>query len=125
LSRRCAAAIRPLDLVGRLGGDEFAIVLPGCGIDETRQVGERLQALVAASPFPLAGAADGLTTAVTLSIGGAAGRYPSMDVALAEADAVLYEAKRHGRDRLLMADADGIEDGDPVGPGVSVQLSQP
>ena len=125
LSRRCAAAIRPLDLVGRLGGDEFAIVLPGCGIDETRQVGERLQALVAASPFPLAGAADGLTTAVTLSIGGAAGRYPSMDVALAEADAVLYEAKRHGRDRLLMADADGIEDGDAVIPGASVQLSQP
>jgi len=104
LSRRCAAAIRPFDLLGRIGGDEFALILPGCGIEETRHIAVRLQQLVAAEPFTLAPSAAVPNIVVTLSIGGAADRFTSMHHALAEADAALYEAKRRGRNRMWMAE---------------------
>jgi len=103
LSRRCTAAIRPFDLLGRLGGDEFAVVLPQCDRHQLRSVGQRLLDLVAAEPFALADGPDAERITVTLSIGGAAGRFGSIDEALVEADAALYEAKRRGRDQLWVA----------------------
>jgi len=35
--------------VARIGGDEFAVLLPGCGVAEATQVGERLRAGLAAA----------------------------------------------------------------------------
>lgn len=102
LSRRCAEAVRPFDLVGRLGGDEFAVLLPGCDAGQTVDIGRRLIDTVTAAPLPLPGP-DGGSLAVTLSVGGASGRFSSMDDALAEADAALYEAKRRGRDQLWLS----------------------
>lgn len=47
--KACVAAwrtqLRPTDVLARLGGDEFGVLLPGCGLDQARAIGERLAGL--------------------------------------------------------------------------------
>lgn len=42
LVERMKASLRSYDAIGRYGGDEFLVVLPGCGLVETREVCRRL-----------------------------------------------------------------------------------
>jgi diguanylate cyclase (GGDEF)-like protein/PAS domain S-box-containing protein len=47
--KACVAAwrtqLRPTDILARLGGDEFGLLLPGCGLEQARSIGERLARL--------------------------------------------------------------------------------
>jgi len=101
-------ALRAIDTVGRWGGEEFIAVLPETDIDSAAETAERIRDLVAAHPFE---AIDG--AALTCSIGVAA--YPangtSHDELLKRADSAMYEAKRNGRDRVVVAGAE--TDGSP------------
>jgi diguanylate cyclase (GGDEF)-like protein len=83
-------ALRETDTLARYGGEEFAVALPGCELDEAEIVLERLRRLTP----------DGLTC----SIGVASwdGREAD-DELVARADAALYDAKRSGRDALVVA----------------------
>jgi diguanylate cyclase (GGDEF)-like protein/PAS domain S-box-containing protein len=94
--------LRPQDLLARFGGDEFAAVLYDVSQDEARQIGERILGHVAESRFECAGVEP---FRLTLSIGlcpitGEFDEHTLMSVA----DAALYEAKRRGRNRLVLAD---------------------
>lgn len=88
--------VRASDIAGRLGGDEFALVLPNMDaaaampyVEELRQ---RLLATMGEHGWP-----------VTFSIGVASyGVTPlDFDAALAQADALMYEVKNGGRNRIL------------------------
>jgi diguanylate cyclase (GGDEF)-like protein len=99
---RMRSEIRAADVVGRLGGEEFGVVLRGAGGDETARRAEAIRAAVAARPLELGEA----HVALTVSIGAAvleADRIPSVERWLAAADAALYEAKRGGRNRVVVA----------------------
>ncbi|MBX3767691.1 GGDEF domain-containing protein [Ralstonia pickettii] len=95
LSEALARVLRPKDLFGRLGGDEFAVLLPGCGLDDTLAVVDRIKAAVAASESPVG--------PLTISVGAAPLRR-GQDLArlLADADVGLMEAKRQGRNRVCV-----------------------
>lgn len=105
--RRVAAvtagfARRPYDMAARYGGEEFVLMLPGAL--ELDAVLERLRAAVEALQVPhiLSRAAEVLT----VSVGGASAiptEGLSLDL-LREADARLYEAKRLGRNRIVIAE---------------------
>ena len=88
-------AMRGADIAVRWGGDELLVVLPNTGIDGARSFGERVRAGVEAL--------DGdIFRGVTLSCGLAEldpGEEPSE--ALERADAMLYEAKDQGRNRVV------------------------
>ena len=92
-----AAMVRPYDSVGRYGGEEFLIVAPGCGLEETWELAERVRTHVAACSIM----AGGSHVKVTLSLGIATGETAAdTEKALHAADTAMYAAKRAGRNRV-------------------------
>jgi len=104
LARRLQSAMRPYDMVGRYGGEEFIMVVPRCDATFGGYVAERLRQAVVSEPF----SACGQSLSVTLSLGVAACRGstdPEGECLIQAADAALYEAKRAGRNRVMVADS--------------------
>ncbi len=95
--------VRAYDTVARMGGEEFAILCPGLDALEARAVAERI---IEATPVVCAGAL-GRTFRQTVSIGIAL--FPDHgefgDALLRKADAALYDAKKQGRNRVVVAGA--------------------
>jgi diguanylate cyclase (GGDEF)-like protein len=96
--------LREEDLVGRFGGEEFLLLLPDTSADQAFVVAEKVRAAVASYPFRFAGSQP----LERVSISGGVAAYPAHALdsraLLHAADEALYEAKRQGRDRVLLAD---------------------
>jgi diguanylate cyclase (GGDEF)-like protein len=94
-------SIRAIDYAARYGGEEFLILLYGAGPKEGVHVANRIRTRVAAEPFGDARA----PARVTISIGVAV--FPwhgdTAEAVTASADAALYEAKRGGRNQVVVA----------------------
>ncbi len=105
--RRTVEAVRSADMVGRYGGEEFLVVMPSCPSEEIAACAERIRAAICGSPIQAAG--TGLT--VTVSIGVVSAHFPahSGESAIHAADLALYEAKRGGRNRVVVGK---MEEGD-------------
>lgn len=94
------AAVRVGDVVARVGGEEFTLVLVDAPQERAEAVCERIRMTVAAYPW------HELSPAlhVTVSLGGAMATPGEGARSLAtRADAALYRAKRHGRNRVSFA----------------------
>jgi diguanylate cyclase (GGDEF)-like protein len=85
-----AGLVREGDFLARYGGEEFAVILPACPASEIREVTERLRGAVPENQ--------------TCSVGVATwnGSEPGEEL-VGRADDALYEAKRTGRDRAVIA----------------------
>jgi diguanylate cyclase (GGDEF)-like protein len=89
-------SIRASDVGVRTGGDEFLVLLPRGGLDDARVQAERVRDALAAQ-----GRAEP-HSAITVSFGVAAWRPGrTAEQVLEAADAMLYAAKRAGRDRIM------------------------
>ncbi|WP_420143872.1 sensor domain-containing diguanylate cyclase [Sphingobium sp.] len=100
VARCCATLSRPSDSVGRIGGEEFALLLPETGEADALAAAERFRLAIADLVIP-----HDPPLRVTASFGVAAiggGRMTSKDW-LSAADAALYDAKRGGRNRAVLA----------------------
>jgi diguanylate cyclase (GGDEF)-like protein len=99
------AAIRDLlrdcDLCGRFGGEEFVLLLPRTTAAQAFEVTERIRQAISQLAIPRDGT---IAIRVTISIGVAvpSEARPTHDDLLAAADHALYQAKRSGRDRVVM-----------------------
>ena len=96
----CRSALRATDFACRLGGDEFVVVLPNTGREQAIQFAKRLHDRFRKelSRFSVEG------TIVTASIG-VTTMFPedrSYEDTLQRADRALYEAKRMGKDRIVL-----------------------
>lgn len=88
--------VRGSDVGVRTGGDEFVILIPRGTLDEARVVGERVREAVL-----LQGQTEP-TLAITVSAGAAAWRPGrTAEQVLETADAMLYGAKRAGKNRVM------------------------
>jgi diguanylate cyclase (GGDEF)-like protein len=101
LAKLAMGALRQEDIFARYGGEEFAILCRGVKLQHAGVLGERLRGNVESSIFEH----DGRRLPVTISVGVAA--YPTSPVEtpfqlIAAADEALYEAKRCGRNRVLL-----------------------
>lgn len=87
------ALLRSPDLLGRFGGEEFMLMLPETSLDEAVLVADRIRE---------ACFKDTELHACTVSIGVTTNRHDddTVDSLLARADAAMYRAKAHGRNRV-------------------------
>lgn len=100
-----ACAQRSGDLAVRYGGEEFVVILPGVGRDEGAALAETIRRTMQAQGLQHTDASP--AGVVTVSIGIASciprpGERPH-DL-LKAADAAMYEAKRRGRNNVVVAD---------------------
>ena len=87
-------------LLARIGGEEFAILLPGADDRTAVMAAERIRAHLNEAPINAAGG----DLRVTASFGVAlAHTTEDLASAMARADEALYQAKRTGRDRVVLA----------------------
>jgi diguanylate cyclase (GGDEF)-like protein len=99
------AELRASDLFARYGGEEFVLLMPSTPTPEAaRSVVERIRHAVAAHDWHVVLGEQ--APAVTVSAGIATWRRDeSAELVLAHADAALYDAKRLGRNRSVIAGA--------------------
>ena len=94
------ATLRPDDVFARIGGDEFAVFFPRTPLDGALLVLESIYARLARSPFQF----DGNSRTFSASAGIASARDGESPESLRRrADEALYEAKRQGRGRWVVA----------------------
>ena len=91
--------LREVDRIGRFGGEEFLVMLPGASGEHAQAVAERVRAAVRERALEHSGG----KIPITISIGIAQWQSDDASQLLVRADAALYEAKRAGRDRVVLA----------------------
>lgn len=101
IANRLLATVRNSDFVARLGGDEFVLIFNALGsIDEAVGIAERILECVR-EPVTVAGHQVQVSGSMGITI------YPldnsDIEALMQHADAAMYQAKKLGRDRLVLA----------------------
>ena len=98
-ARRLQSELRGGDVLGRFGGEEFVVFVPAVSRERAAQIASRLRRAIGGCPFAVGGHALG----VTVSVGAEwFGEGVALEEAIRRADALLYEAKAQGRNRIVM-----------------------
>jgi diguanylate cyclase (GGDEF)-like protein len=102
----CQQHLHPHDIFGRFGGEEFAFVFPACGPAEARRRSEVMRVAISAVSTKV----DDVELVVSASFGVAATASSGHELRqlLAHADSALYEAKRAGRNRVMMHEGEVV-----------------
>ncbi|WML32965.1 diguanylate cyclase [Clostridium sp. OS1-26] len=94
-------ACREIDIISRNGGEEFTVLLLDCSASNAVRIAERIRKDVEANKFYVS---DKISIYVTVSIG--VSMYPdktnNIDMLLENADLALYEAKKTGRNKVMV-----------------------
>lgn len=96
----------PQASAARFGGEEFAVVLPGVSRSEASRFAETVRSSICTADMPV----DVTTSVGVCHLDAAPGEPGSLIVA---ADEALYEAKRAGRNRVVVRDATTTVGGPP------------
>jgi diguanylate cyclase (GGDEF)-like protein len=99
----CQAHLRAADIFARVGGEEFCIMLPGCSIEDARERAENLR-------LAIANVTDKSRATISASMGVSSTTPSGYDLhqLMAHADTALYQAKRAGRDCVVVYDPNSI-----------------
>lgn len=121
IAGRLRSALRRDDgdrsFVARYGGEEFVVLLDDCVTSAALAIGERLRLAVINEAIPHLNRPDGreiVTVSLGIAVSGDGGEviYDMVN----RADTALYEAKRQGRDRLVLASGPTEAIAGPTGP---------
>jgi diguanylate cyclase (GGDEF)-like protein/PAS domain S-box-containing protein len=94
-------ALRRGDLFGRIGGEEFAAVFPGCAPEMAKQIAERLQREIQRLSFNHNGKQYGVT--VSQGLTNLSPDDEMLDALFSRADTAMYQAKRQGKNQIVLA----------------------
>ena len=98
-TRRCREVLRPGDCFSRMGGEEFAVVLATATHEAVHAVAERIRSAIGTQPFTVGPE----PLRVSVSAGGAICETgESVGSVISRADNALYDAKKSGRDRVII-----------------------
>ncbi|AUG53567.1 sensor domain-containing diguanylate cyclase [Thalassospira marina] len=99
------AHLRGNDLVGRLGGEEFALLLPDIKADDANNIAQQIRQAVEKADVRQGRDDNARTISITISAGMISREMASsssLDQLILEADEMMYEAKRAGRNQVLV-----------------------
>lgn len=97
----CTTTLRDTDVFGRIGGEEFASILPLTDMDTGRLVGERLRRAVEELVIETSAGPVQLTISIGIVVSEET-HNPLVDDLMIQADEALYEAKRSGRNKVVI-----------------------
>ena len=100
LSRLLQQRLRRTDIIGRCGGQEFSIIMPDCSPEDASVVIESMREKFEEIPFKLAYQDVKVTFSAGLTM---LNNFESVDALIKAAGHVLSEAKKLGRNRLIVA----------------------
>lgn len=119
---------RSVDVVARYGGEEFAVIMPNTNHLGASKVAESVR--MAVEDLQIPNKASSVSDFITLSLG-VSSMIPTRDLSpeelIKEADSALYEAKKQGRNQVVLS-KNAVPQGEsifsrrfssPTGPGVS------
>jgi diguanylate cyclase (GGDEF)-like protein len=100
VAEKCTETLRETDIIGRYGGEEYVVLLPYAGKQESQKVAERLKKNISEQPIIF----NGISIYVTVSIGIAVleDSINTLEELLKKADIALYEAKKKGKNRIVV-----------------------
>ncbi len=98
-----SAERRPGDVCGRYGGEEFVLLVCNVQAHEAERVAERHRRGIASLRLASVGGPERITVSIGVAVYDFENADPSVASILSRADSALYEAKRCGRDCVIMA----------------------
>jgi diguanylate cyclase (GGDEF)-like protein len=112
----CQMHLRSVDVFGRLGGEEFGILMPDCVPERASDMAEEMRKTIS----EMSGFEDGPDFPVSASFGISAARWSGYNLRqlLAHADSALYQAKRAGRNRVVLHREHATATGSNLPPGM-------
>jgi len=97
------------DLVGRYGGDEFIVLITSTNENQAISFAEKLRELIAATDIAI----PGTEVPVRITVSGGLAMFPRHGQSTTDlfraADDALFESKRQGRNRILIASSIGLD----------------
>ncbi len=96
--------LRETDVLCRYGGEEFGVIMPQTTLASAAEMAEKIRVAVAASPVTHAEISIPMTISLGISGDGNLIESFTREVLINQADKALYQAKRQGRDRVMLFD---------------------
>ena len=113
VAKRILSNLRGFDTAVRYGGEEFVVLLPDAPSAAAAAAAGRLCRSVGASAVPVSILDEGLRVTVSIGVTTAIAGLVSLEQMVKQADVALYEAKRTGRNRVVVAAEGAGEDDAP------------
>ena len=90
-------------IIGRYAGDEFILLLPYTGVEEAGELADRIRATVRRAAVPLRQQSGSISVTLSIGVAGVRPEHRDFDALFAAADRAMYEAKRRGRDAVVLS----------------------
>jgi len=102
---------RSSDLLARFGGDEFIMLITSTTEEQAASFAEKIREMIASTDMAI----PGVEAPLRITISGGLAMFPTHGQSTTElfrvADEALYESKRNGRNRILIASSTGLHIG--------------
>ena len=103
IGRILADESRGIDAPARYGGEEFVVALPETDEDGALELAERIRERIEAERVPLLDGGGTIEVTASLGLATLPGAAANAGELFASADAALYDAKRSGKNRVVVA----------------------